>query len=99
MVDEKVKLSKVNVFLIIVVGLVFYMDVVLFVSLGVVLFIWIKYLVLNSWMVGLLSIMLMVVVVIGLFVGGWLLDKFGWVVVFNVDIFFVVIGLFVIVIV
>ncbi|GAB7169401.1 hypothetical protein TUA1478L_13970 [Lactiplantibacillus plantarum] len=87
MVDEKVKLSKANVLLIIVAGLASYMDAALLVSLGVALPIWTKYLALNSWMVGLLSTMLTVAVAIGSFVGGWLSDKFGRVAVFNADIF------------
>lgn len=96
MVDEKVKLSKANVLLIIVAGLASYMDAALLVSLGVALPIWTKYLALNSWMVGLLSTMLTVAVAIGSFVGGWLSDKFGRVAVFNADIFFVAIGSFII---
>ncbi|RMW42321.1 MFS transporter [Lactiplantibacillus pentosus] len=92
MVNEKVKLSKANVLLIIVAGLASYMDAALLVSLGVALPIWTKYLSLNSWMVGLVSTMLTVAVAVGSFVGGWLSDRFGRVTVFNADIFFVAVG-------
>lgn len=94
--NEKVKLSRDNVLLIIVAGLASYMDAALLVSLGVALPIWTQHLALNSWMVGLLSTMLTVAVAVGSFIGGWLSDKFGRVTVFNADILFVAIGSFVI---
>lgn len=94
--NEKVKLSRDNVLLIIVAGLASYMDAALLVSLGVALPIWTQHLALNSWMVGLLSTMLTVAVAVGSFIGGWLSDKFGRVAVFNADILFVAIGSFII---
>jgi len=94
MADEKVRLSRDNVLLIIVAGLASYMDAALLVSLGVALPIWTKAFELNSWMVGLLSTMLTVAVAVGSFVGGWLSDKFGRVAVFNADILFVAVGSF-----
>lgn len=94
MADEKVRLSRDNVLLIVVAGLASYMDAALLVSLGVALPIWTKAFELNSWMVGLLSTMLTVAVAVGSFVGGWLSDKFGRVAVFNADILFVAVGSF-----
>lgn len=93
---KEVKLSKNDIMLILVAGLASYLDSALLVSLGVALPIWATQLNFNSWIVGLLSTMLTVSVAIGSFTGGWLSDRFGRVKVFNVDIFFVAIGSFII---
>lgn len=96
MPNTKVKLGRDNVLLIIVAGIASYLDAALLVSLGVALPIWARSLSLNSWLIGLLSTMLTLSVAAGSFVGGWLSDKFGRVTVFNVDIFFVALGSFII---
>ncbi|WP_353949211.1 MFS transporter [Sporolactobacillus sp. Y61] len=90
--DTKVKLSKDHIMLIIIAGVASYLDAALAVSLGVSLPVWAKYLNLNSWLVGLLSTTLTVMIAVGAFIGGKLSDQFGRVTVFNIDIFFVAVG-------
>lgn len=92
MTDTKVKLNKDNILLIIIAGVASYLDAALAVSLGVSLPVWAKYLSLNSWLVGLLSTTLTVMIAVGAFIGGKLSDRFGRVTVFNIDIFFVAVG-------
>lgn len=96
MANSNTKLSRNNILLIIVAGIASYLDAALLVSLGVALPIWTTALNLNSWLVGLISTTLTVAVAIGSFTGGWLSDRFGRVTVFNIDIFFVAVGSFVV---
>ncbi|MFD1486057.1 MFS transporter [Lacticaseibacillus baoqingensis] len=92
MADNKVKLTKDNILLIVVAGVASYLDAALLVSLGVALPLWTKAMQLNSWEVGLISTLLTLSVAAGSFVGGWLSDRWGRVTVFNFDIFFVAVG-------
>ncbi|OZG58514.1 major facilitator superfamily protein [Bifidobacterium tissieri] len=69
-----------------------YLDAAILISAGIALPLWTERFSMNTWWVGALSTILTLSVAVGSFFGGRLSDRFGRVMVFNLDILFVVIG-------
>lgn len=73
-------------------GIASYLDAALLVSTGIALASWQEHYQLNAWWTGALSTILTLCVGAGSFFGGRLSDRFGRVLVFNIDILGVVVG-------
>ncbi|CAJ1229830.1 MFS transporter [Lactiplantibacillus xiangfangensis] len=82
--------------LVLIAAVASYLDAALIVSIGVALPIWTNEFSLSSLMAGGLSTVLTLMIAVGSFTGGWLSDKFGRIRVFNIDIFFVFVGVMII---
>lgn len=88
--------SKSALTLVLVGSVASYLDAALIVSLGIALPIWKEMFALNTWEIGSISTLLTLMIALGSFTGGWLSDRFGRIKVFNIDIFFVAIGVLII---
>lgn len=86
------KMSGGQVMLVFVAGIASYLDAAILVSCGVSLPLWTKFFEFSPLLSGSVNTILTVAVAIGAMSGGALSDKFGRVIVFNIDILLVAIG-------
>ena len=86
------KMSSGQVMLVFIAGIASYLDAAILVSCGVALPLWTAHFDFSTWLSGAVNTALTVAVAIGATFGGAISDKFGRVVVFNIDILLVAIG-------
>lgn len=90
--EAKTKMTSSQVMLVFIAGIASYLDAAILVSCGVALPLWTQYFNFSPLISGSINTALTVAVAVGAMSGGALSDKFGRVLVFNLDILFVAIG-------